>query len=374
MDDPSELLPWLAAWGAGSTSYVGVLRRAERLLASRGISNARWFVPSAFGFVSVAVASAVAGQVSGVAYEATNALRSSWPAVKRSVSDPATISWSGVAEGGLRVLRTGLSADRVQADVILGLIVYKFSGLLSPAPGVLRRFADVAPSDLHRPGRFSKACLPAKDDGYASEAAREVIRRVGSRSGCHSCGTRSAASYHGDHQPPNSLARPNQRQFFYAQCEPCSNMQGGLLSSFNGKGWPDAAPVVSNLSFLQRVQYQPWLPVQDFWQHGMRDEAKLGVKRGLLEGLDAAERAVSSAGAALEGWGARPGAASAAPAPLQAVAREILLSAGDALRLSRAYIDRKMLPACPGGQRPPAPPPPAPPAAPPHPPQPRSIW
>ncbi len=52
------------------------------------------------------------------------------------------------------------------------------------------------------------------------------LNDFGRKLGCHTCGTRNAEYYVGDHMPPNKFARPGQLQRFYPQCRECSNLQG----------------------------------------------------------------------------------------------------------------------------------------------------
>ena len=107
------------------------------------------------------------------------------------------------------------------------------------------RFGAVAPSDVRLPGAFAGPqrywSIPTGVD-YASASERALIQKLGRRHGCHTCGTRrSSTKFIADHQPPNKYAKRENawrawvpmlrpvRQSYYAQCEPCSHLQGVTL-------------------------------------------------------------------------------------------------------------------------------------------------
>eukprot|EP00048_Salpingoeca_helianthica_P020332 m.6060 g.6060 ORF g.6060 m.6060 type:complete len:245 (+) comp4678_c0_seq1:101-835(+) len=111
--------------------------------------------------------------------------------------------------------------------------VYAACGVLGFS-GPLR---SIAPSHLWNLGAFEGGSIPAKGAGYASEAEREQLQRIGKKSGCHTCGTR-AGPFNGDHQPPNNITKQrrwwhfsSREQRFYPQCRPCSSRQGASLAS-----------------------------------------------------------------------------------------------------------------------------------------------
>ena len=103
------------------------------------------------------------------------------------------------------------------------------------------RFSSVLPSHLLKPGAFAQEWIPVRST-QASERQRHVIRELGRRHGCHSCGTRSVRQFHADHQPPNKVhsthnspdAKNVITQRLYPQCNKCSNSQGALLSQSIG--------------------------------------------------------------------------------------------------------------------------------------------
>lgn len=123
-----------------------------------------------------------------------------------------------------------------------------------------RRFRFVVPSSLWHPGAFARSSIPAPSHAYANPTEKRALVEFGrqfgtslsllslhfllaslsdscgsnqrwvelredtiqptmaSLLGCHSCGTRRATSYIGDHMPPNSLCRSGQKQRFYPHC------------------------------------------------------------------------------------------------------------------------------------------------------------
>lgn len=126
--------------------------------------------------------------------------------------------------------------------------------LLSTASGVVvfralgGRFNAVLPSNLMRPGSFAAEWIPAlREAEAASPKEREVIKALGQKHGCHSCGDRRGVEFVADHQPPSRLlgnhrnggvksAKPSPLlQRFYPQCVRCSRIQGGILGGGNGK-------------------------------------------------------------------------------------------------------------------------------------------
>ena len=88
--------------------------------------------------------------------------------------------------------------------------------------------------ELMKPGPYASESIPArgsKRDFTAEE--RRQIDRIGTRSGCHSCGTKTPGTKSGhlviDHQPPNALASPTEPQRLFPQCRTCSARQGAEI-------------------------------------------------------------------------------------------------------------------------------------------------
>jgi hypothetical protein len=139
----------------------------------------------------------------------------------------ARIFSNGTAKNGMtisRCLLESLAAPmRLERWALYGMAgTTMFSGL----GGALRA---VAPSNIRYPGAFASKSLSAAGSSYASESQRAALNAMGQRLGCHTCGVRRA-SFVGDHQPPNKLARPWEEQRFYPQCTACSSRQGAALA------------------------------------------------------------------------------------------------------------------------------------------------
>ena len=89
------------------------------------------------------------------------------------------------------------------------------------------------------PGLFAGESIPARGpDRDFTAAERREINRIGSETGCHTCGDKNPGTIRGnfvpDHQPPSALSmgRP---QSLYPQCLTCSSSQGGTVTSIKVK-------------------------------------------------------------------------------------------------------------------------------------------
>jgi hypothetical protein len=84
-----------------------------------------------------------------------------------------------------------------------------------------------------KPGPYSEESVPASGSGV-TRSEQEAIDRIGSRSGCHTCGTRTSGMkdghWIGDHQPPTRLNLLGKPQDPYPQCLRCSQIQGGTVT------------------------------------------------------------------------------------------------------------------------------------------------
>lgn len=84
-------------------------------------------------------------------------------------------------------------------------------------------------------GPFAGESLPARDSGrnFTSNERRD-INRIGSETGCQTCGTTIPGTPRGnfiiDHQPPSALNYTARAQRLYPQCLTCSLIQGGVVS------------------------------------------------------------------------------------------------------------------------------------------------
>jgi hypothetical protein len=100
------------------------------------------------------------------------------------------------------------------------------------------RYFSLLPSDYASLGAFRSAVTstPAGLD-YADSRHRGAIEMAGRVAGCHTCGTRRAAVYIADHQPPLKLVKRQNAGFlrrrvlgpvsqsFFPQCAECSLVQ-----------------------------------------------------------------------------------------------------------------------------------------------------
>jgi hypothetical protein len=214
-----------AAAVSGMLVFPTCLFTAQRLiLRPLRIAAHHKLLGTVFGGLVVASASIVASESARATYRAVNVIQGR----KKIASIFETAAnweerWALYATGG----------------------VFAFVGLGG-------RLRSVAPSHLWHLGAFYGRSIPAQGANYASEAERALLQKIGKRSGCHTCGTKSGP-FNGDHQPPNSIAKrrfwtPKQR--FYPQCQPCSSQQGASLAK--------KTPVYHNHSALRL--HHVWLP------------------------------------------------------------------------------------------------------------------
>ena len=89
------------------------------------------------------------------------------------------------------------------------------------------------------PGPFAGESIPARGpERNFTATEREEINRIGSETGCHTCGTFYAGTKSGnfvpDHQLPNALNSLGRSQRLYPQCIVCSDSQGGWVSRLRG--------------------------------------------------------------------------------------------------------------------------------------------
>lgn len=87
------------------------------------------------------------------------------------------------------------------------------------------------------PGPFSGDSIPAHNSRQRfTSSEREEINRIGSRFGCHTCGTTEPGTTSGnfipDHQLPSSFGRSGGMQRLYPHCLSCSLKQGGFVRPF----------------------------------------------------------------------------------------------------------------------------------------------
>jgi hypothetical protein len=89
------------------------------------------------------------------------------------------------------------------------------------------------------PGPFAGESISARGPGRDFSAAeRREIDRIGSETGCHTCGTldpqTTSRNFVVDHQPPSALNWSGIAQRLYPQCASCSARQGGYVTRLKG--------------------------------------------------------------------------------------------------------------------------------------------
>ncbi len=86
------------------------------------------------------------------------------------------------------------------------------------------------------PGPFAGESIPARGPGRANAAEQREINRIGSETGCNSCGTTNPGTKTGnfvaDHHIPSMLNPLGRAQRLYPQCLSCSNQQGPSVYHF----------------------------------------------------------------------------------------------------------------------------------------------
>ena len=84
------------------------------------------------------------------------------------------------------------------------------------------------------PGPFSGESIPARGpERNFRTGERDEINRIGSESGCHTCGTRNSGTQSGnfvpDHQQPSAINPSGRQQRLFPQCITCSRRQGARI-------------------------------------------------------------------------------------------------------------------------------------------------
>lgn len=216
----------------GGLSYLGVLTLSQAVQFVLGITTRTPLLPTVLGIGSVCAASAAAIRAIDSIGELAGQQRRSLGAVYGRADPDAAAALTGV------VLHACLGAAR---------------------------FWSLSPSSLSTTGAFARraASLPAGVD-YATTAQRQRLQRFGKQFGCHTCGTRFATLYVGDHVPPLSLANSRSRlarlvhgpvKFcFHPQCRTCCAKQAKALArQSNGmSGRTAAGAAVMHLPSLLR--------------------------------------------------------------------------------------------------------------------------
>ena len=138
--------------------------------------------------------------------------------ISAGVASMATIATYSQLQGSS--YDTKLSNGELCAASLAGVVIFKALG---------GRFNAVLPSNLFKPGAFSRTWIPARWEQYAAHYERHLMQQIGGKYGCHSCGTRSG-KFISDHQPPIKLSSPGELLKFYPHCRRCASLQGNALS------------------------------------------------------------------------------------------------------------------------------------------------
>ena len=101
------------------------------------------------------------------------------------------------------------------------------------------RFSELQSAGIG-PGPFAGGSIPARGperDFVVME--RTTINRIGSETGCHTCGTMNSGTpldnFVLDHQPPTAWNPLGRAQRLYPQCLTCSSKQGNWISRNGGR-------------------------------------------------------------------------------------------------------------------------------------------
>lgn len=125
-----------------------------------------------------------------------------------------------------------LSWSFVEPDVLLStlgsVIIFRALG---------GKFSTTLPSHLLFPGAFAMEWIPALRS-HQTKSEKEIVRAIGQKHGCHSCGQRKGVEFVTDHQPPSKTVGNDTSkvtidmtlQRLYPQCLKCSRMQGGMVA------------------------------------------------------------------------------------------------------------------------------------------------
>ena len=211
--------------GVGAVAFPSLLAASQTFLFKpMRVSYSPGLPSSLLGLVSVTVAGCGASLISMVALSEIHESSVNWPFTSRDL-----------------LLST-----------ITSVVMFRALG---------GRFGAVLPSNLTRPGAFAAEWIPAYMGSQpATSRERTLIKAMGSKYGCHSCGRRMLVDFVADHQPPSKLlgnhrnvthqnGSGNHRngnsigrhlsgsgetdhllQRFYPQCRQCSQLQGGVLA------------------------------------------------------------------------------------------------------------------------------------------------
>jgi hypothetical protein len=195
------------------------------------------------------------GGISSYAESFTHSARHSWQSIgfydsfsRPNESPPLSLPNPFNGKNDNNPLTLPITVQQVKV-AFLGVAMFKLCG---------GRCWSIAPSSFTAPGSFGRlnvgvGCVPAPSANYITVKQRVLLRRMGQKHGCHTCGVRTPFfrnMFVGDHIPPNAVVgqwrqqnidqwhrrilkftRHNLEQNFFPQCKPCSSTQGGILAT-----------------------------------------------------------------------------------------------------------------------------------------------
>ena len=256
---PLKFQQLLIAAGVGSVTFPAMLGLTQVGLKSVRISTGSPLIlATTVGGISVTLSSLVASLAIVKSYSICNIFLQNNTNHHKSEYDTEMIN---------------LTVGDMCVSAVSGMIMYRALG---------GRFMSVLPSHLNKPGAFARQWIPAHSSNYANNTEKRIIKDLGNKYGCHSCGKWRVSQFVADHQPPNKLLKQSNgkngsginglkepvregsgnngsessgwTQRFYPQCQMCSNMQGQSL------GLESAASPVITHPFSLRL-YHLFLPI-----------------------------------------------------------------------------------------------------------------
>ncbi|CDJ31250.1 Chromosome III, complete sequence, related [Eimeria mitis] len=266
----SSLNNWVASsllqCSGSALSFWGVCTAGTRMQQALGISCSS-VLSKPLGLVTIAVASnaaAAAAAAAGFACSRLQQLRagsssgpSGWLEAAKTLQQETRGKWGGLLlqhhprASSLTLptsSSTGTSSSSGSRQNLLRLCAGETVGCLVLYYLLGGRLFRLSPSSLVAPGAFSERSLSlSASTVYASDTERRLIKKVGLRFGCHTCGTRSRSTrWVADHQPPTAQVLNYERtalgwalgalrrllggskywpQRLYPHCESCSLKQ-----------------------------------------------------------------------------------------------------------------------------------------------------
>ena len=254
---PLKFQQLLIAAGVGSVTFPAMLGLTQVGLKSVRISTGSPLIlATTIGGISVTLSSLVASLAIVKSYSISNIFLQNSTNHHKSEYDTEMIN---------------LTVGDVCVSAVSGMVMYRALG---------GRFMSVLPSHLNKPGAFARQWIPAHSSNYANNTEKRIIKDLGSKYGCHSCGKWRVSQFVADHQPPNKLLKQSNgkngsginglkepvregnngsessgwTQRFYPQCQMCSNMQGQSLGMES-----TASPIITH-PFSLRL-YHLFLPI-----------------------------------------------------------------------------------------------------------------